>query len=355
MRRGFPNDVFRCFPLTRSSPPGLSCPLAFSMFHKLVILPSSSTFSRLARRTSLAAGVALWTLMPDAAHAYCRTTTCELTEDPREPTCARNAEGCVTEGLPIAWEQTCIGFAVNEQGFPQADLDADEFAQLVEQAFALWQGVTCPGGGHPGFTVFRQDAVSCAEQQAVCGGPSKNVNLVTVRDSWPPRYSATAAAVATPTASLADGTIVDADLELNGQFDFTTDLDPLLVVAHELGHLLGLSHSEGQNALMYANYRDQGSTGVQLGEDDIAGICAIYPPHANEESCEPTPLAYDACQDDPLGAGAMCPVDEDTTTAGCSWARAPSRGPAAPFALLALLGLSRLVRRFASRDDPTPG
>lgn len=315
------------------------------MFHKLVILTSSSNFSRLPRLTSLAAGIVLWTLIPDTAHAYCRTTTCELTEDPREPTCARDTEGCVTEGLPIAWEQTCIGFAVNERGFPQAGLDPDEFAQLVEQAFALWQGATCPGGGHPGFTVFRQGAVSCAEQQAVCGGPSKNVNLVTVRDPWPARYSATAAAVATPTASLTDGTIVDADLELNGQFDFTTDLDPLLVIAHELGHFLGLSHSEAQDALMYANYRDQGSTGVQLGEDDIAGICAIYPPQAKTESCESTPLAYDACRDDALGAGAMCPVDESTTTAGCSWTPSRAPSPAAPLALLALLGVWRLVRR----------
>ncbi|XP_036758670.2 interstitial collagenase [Manis pentadactyla] len=51
------------------------------------------------------------------------------------------------------------------------------------------------------------------------------------------------------------------------------------VAAHELGHSLGLSHSTDIGALMYPNYIFSGD--VQLSQDDISGIQAIYGPSPN--------------------------------------------------------------------------
>ncbi|NP_001164610.1 interstitial collagenase precursor [Oryctolagus cuniculus] len=51
------------------------------------------------------------------------------------------------------------------------------------------------------------------------------------------------------------------------------------VAAHELGHSLGLSHSTDIGALMYPNYMFSGD--VQLAQDDIDGIQAIYGPSQN--------------------------------------------------------------------------
>ncbi|XP_037007777.2 interstitial collagenase [Artibeus jamaicensis] len=51
------------------------------------------------------------------------------------------------------------------------------------------------------------------------------------------------------------------------------------VAAHELGHSLGLSHSTDIGALMYPNYIF--SSDVQLSQDDINGIQAIYGPSKN--------------------------------------------------------------------------
>ncbi|XP_023971085.2 interstitial collagenase isoform X1 [Physeter macrocephalus] len=51
------------------------------------------------------------------------------------------------------------------------------------------------------------------------------------------------------------------------------------VAAHELGHSLGLSHSTDIGALMYPNYIFSGD--VQLSQDDINGIQAIYGPSQN--------------------------------------------------------------------------
>nr|XP_020762584.1 interstitial collagenase-like [Odocoileus virginianus texanus] len=51
------------------------------------------------------------------------------------------------------------------------------------------------------------------------------------------------------------------------------------VAAHEFGHSLGLSHSTDIGALMYPSYIFSGD--VQLSQDDIDGIQAIYGPSQN--------------------------------------------------------------------------
>jgi len=48
-----------------------------------------------------------------------------------------------------------------------------------------------------------------------------------------------------------------------------------VVVAHEIGHILGLGHTEDINALMY--YNASLKENLRLGQDDIDGISYLYP------------------------------------------------------------------------------
>ena len=48
-----------------------------------------------------------------------------------------------------------------------------------------------------------------------------------------------------------------------------------LVLAHEIGHLLGLAHSQDLNALMY--YNAGAKTTLSLAQDDIDGVSYLYP------------------------------------------------------------------------------
>jgi len=51
------------------------------------------------------------------------------------------------------------------------------------------------------------------------------------------------------------------------------NVDLLTVAIHEIGHTLGLGHSDDPNAIMFASYSGPSRT---LGTDDIAGIQALY-------------------------------------------------------------------------------
>ena len=74
-------------------------------------------------------------------------------------------------------------------------------------------------------------------------------------------------------------TAVEFDMEFDPDWPWTTgspvSVDLQSVAAHELGHALGLGHSEYPSAVMYATY-SQGQVKRTPTSDDIAGAAAIY-------------------------------------------------------------------------------
>ena len=54
-----------------------------------------------------------------------------------------------------------------------------------------------------------------------------------------------------------------------------TGINLLFVAVHELGHSLGLRHSNVEDAIMYAYYPGYRAN-LQLDRDDIEGMQAIY-------------------------------------------------------------------------------
>jgi vacuolar-type H+-ATPase catalytic subunit A/Vma1 len=67
---------------------------------------------------------------------------------------------------------------------------------------------------------------------------------------------------------------------------FTYDF--LTVMLHEVGHSLGLGHSEVTSSVM-AFYTDRGGALRTLTSDDIAGIQAIYGPGGGDTAPVPEP------------------------------------------------------------------
>ncbi len=124
-----------------------------------------------------ASGLALGVLLVSAtASGYCRTTTC----DPRRQACPRDAQGCMTGGIPLAWPEACVGFSVQRDGSVKLGIDAGTLRGIVTDAFATWQAAACA----PTIAWSPLEDASCAEVQYNSQAP--NANLWLFRDEvWP--------------------------------------------------------------------------------------------------------------------------------------------------------------------------
>jgi hypothetical protein len=69
------------------------------------------------------------------------------------------------------------------------------------------------------------------------------------------------------------GSTIMGDLHIDSSEDWGSSFDLSTIMLHELGHALGLGHSDDINSIMFAGYMGPRLT---LGADDIAGVQSIY-------------------------------------------------------------------------------
>ncbi|MET0390866.1 MAG: matrixin family metalloprotease, partial [Polyangiales bacterium] len=225
----------------------------------------------------------------------------------------------------VAWPGACLSFSMNAEASAQVDLGTA--TSLMAEAFATWETAPCDdAGGHPSIKV--SDAFGPAE----CGSVEYNArggnsNLIVFRDdNWPYAGAGRALAVTSVTSNN-QGVIYDADMEINATEPLSIadrasaelgviigQQDLLSIMTHEAGHFLGLDHSRDPESIMQVSL-SAGEVKIDLGEDDIAGICALYPPERSDVACDPTPNG---------GFDPAC--GDDTMRGGCSLQRQPRGG-----------------------------
>lgn len=256
------------------------------------------------------------------ARAFCRTSTEGLAEG-----CSPRGANCCTLGKPIYWRNACIGFSMHRLGTQKLrTISFVEASRTIAQAFNVWTSASCPGGessSRVSIDVRQFPPVDCADVKTEIA--LTNQNLIVFRDTvWNHRDPDNVLALTTVSFDKTSGEIRGADLEFNslninmicpsnnkdesqevscfdapppeGAFDFAS------IVTHEVGHFLGMAHSNNPQATMAPQYTNGRYTLRTLTADDIAGLCTAYPPDGTRRvgaegaetipqgPCDPTPL-----------------------------------------------------------------
>lgn len=202
------------------------------------------------------------------------------------------------EGQPIVYR-------IEPTGAAQSGLDADWIAQ---QAVSAWSHVECAGldlqatgGGE------RLPSAGCdGRTQILFGDPFNEVD--------PPSHCGGVVGVGSicfvPGDRVVDGVtfarITEGDIVINDGFEncpFWDDIDVSEVMAHEMGHTLGLGHSSEKrnetspalkDALMFYRSHFDGR-GAAVTQEDSEALCAVYDRPAPDADGDGVPDAGDNC------------------------------------------------------------
>jgi len=217
-------------------------------------------------------------------------------------------------GHPVRWSRDEVRIVVDESVSAIAPVHAVE--AVITEAFETW-------------TVEADLPIDFAVERGACGEPGysgdESENCVMACYDCVPHGEDTGAK-AVVSHVLETGEIVDADIVFfidAGEWTLGHEPGAISVgdvALHEVGHVLGLAHSDVPDARMYSSLNTSEPTAASaLHSDDIEGAAALYPAQA-----------------------------PDLTTAGCGWrctAASGAPGGAAGCLLFAaasiLLGLRR--------------
>lgn len=274
------------------------------------------------------------------AFAYCRTSHCPETGQDSQVCAPAQADDC---GFVVWWPKPRITYSVQLDASTQVPLET--IRATAKTAFQVWSSVDCGEGQHPRFEVVETEPVTCREHEY--NKDHGNANIILFHDGvWPYGDHDGRLALTTVSYNVETGEIYDADMELNSATvafsvsDLEVEFDLLSILTHEAGHFLGLAHTAEPSATMFPDYHQKSIDQRDLAADDVAGICAIYPPAPIPDGCDATPRH---------GFSALCASAQAEGDSGCSVAGPVARGGAWASLVVAVAAIGLAARRARRR------
>ncbi|MCA9523104.1 MAG: matrixin family metalloprotease [Myxococcales bacterium] len=180
----------------------------------------------------------------------------------------------IQTGEPVRWHQERVSFHLNLQSVPSY-LDSSRVLYIVQQSFATWNAVES--------SFLRLDFGGTTTQRTEYDrNGDTNVNTVYFETvSWDD--DSDVLALTKTIYEPKTGEIKDADIRVNAvHFTWSTSdsnvqNDVQNMLTHEVGHLLGLEHSDDEESTMYATSKAGEMSKRTLAQDDINGVSYLYP------------------------------------------------------------------------------
>ena len=281
-------------------------------------------------------------LLPFDAQAFCRAMTC----NPAKETCDLDERGCVTSGTALRWPAERMPLVFRFQQQHSARLIPEETTAAVRAAFHRWSDVVCPDGRRTSLRFVEGEDLVADKPLAADATRPEPFGIYFRDRGWPHPSGDDQTALTTIDFAPSSGTILYADIEVNTTVwlyatrDVGEGIDLQTVVTHEVGHFIGLAHGREPNTIMAARLCDSGDrcardrvSSRRLADDDIAAVCALYPPGVE-------------------GSGSA-PALPSTAPGACAVHAAGASPPARPRALLVfavvLAGLEMIRRKTRNR------
>ncbi len=183
--------------------------------------------------------------------------------------------------LPVWWATDCVVVHLHEAGSEQFRLS--EIERVLRASLGTWNDVDCS------YMTLVYGGLTNEDRVGYNPYSRDNANVVVFRDQgW--THSLGILGLTSVTMNRETGEIYDVDMEFNTEhYRFSMNASALTTVdlqntmVHELGHVLGLDHSDVADATMYASAPMGETKKRTLHADDIEGLCAIFPLAARAE------------------------------------------------------------------------
>lgn len=300
-------------------------------------------------RRALLAAFFLVAAPPSALAFECTSTDTSCASD--DPLCSRS-----TTMPTLGWNQRCVPFYIREDD----PLFGSSLEGLVTDAFGRWSSDLACTDLELLFAGYTGDEAGFDAQE-----PDEQKNVVlSVTEADPELFpDATTLAITLTSYSVESGEIFDADIVFNlaehafevladgfacsalDEEDQPFDVENTLV--HEIGHFVGLDHVGNRNlpvtaqnplasaATMFGSAQPCETNKRDLTNDDIDGVCAIYPAGGPLSTCVP-PASYELSTGSPDPYREQC---ERATNDGCGCSTTHEAGASRTWTVLMALPL----------------